>query len=70
MAALNKFIEKCVQSNTQLYLADFQYQPLKTLEKADFKPDGEICFTFSTLSEALNNLPVNEQKTAFTGCVE
>jgi len=57
VSALNKFIAKCSKTNTHVYLADFQFQPLKTLSKAKFKPDGKICKTFSTLTEALEKLP-------------
>jgi sulfate permease, SulP family len=56
VAALTKFIEKCKKTDTHVYLADFQFQPLKTLSKAKFKPDGIICRTFSTLSGALDTL--------------
>jgi len=58
VAALNKFIASCTKNNTHVYLADFQFQPLKTLAKAKFKPDGNICETFSTLEEALESLTV------------
>ncbi len=61
VAALNMFIDHCIQSNTRLYLADFQYQPLKTLTKAGFKPENELITIYSTLADALNNLPANEQ---------
>jgi SulP family sulfate permease len=56
VAALNKFIDKCARTDTQLYLADFQYQPLKTLAKAGFRPDKKACFVYPTLSEALIEL--------------
>jgi len=57
VAALNKFIASCTKDNIHVYLADFQFQPLKTLAKAKFKPDGVICETFSTLAGALEQLP-------------
>ncbi|PKI03502.1 C4-dicarboxylic acid transporter DauA [Glaciecola sp. 33A] len=62
VAALNKFIDKCGKSDTYIYLADFQFQPLKTLAKSGFRPDGVICETYSTLSAALNALPASRVK--------
>jgi SulP family sulfate permease len=60
VAALNKFIDKCGKSGTRIYLADFQFQPLKTLAKSGFRPDSAICETYSTLSAALNALPASK----------
>jgi SulP family sulfate permease len=57
LSALNKFVENCASVKTRVYLADFQYQPLKTLAKARFKPDAEVCTVYPTLSDALLNLP-------------
>jgi SulP family sulfate permease len=56
VSALNRFIDSCRKLNIRVYLTDFQYQPLRTLSKAGFKPDGVISETFSTLAEALNQL--------------
>jgi SulP family sulfate permease len=56
VAALYKFIDICKQKNTRVLLADFQFQPLKTLAKAGFKPDRLHCVTYSTLADALNNV--------------
>ncbi len=63
ISALSRFIDKCARFNTRLYLADFQYQPLKTLSKAGFMPDNRVCTVFSTLSGALADLPAPEQTT-------
>jgi SulP family sulfate permease len=62
VAALHKFIDKCSKSGTRIYLADFQFQPLKTLAKSGFRPDGVVCETYSTLSAALNALPASSVK--------
>lgn len=62
VAALYKLIEKCAKTNTRLYLADFQFQPLKTLSKAEFLPDGKKCRVFSTLSEALSESIVSSKE--------
>jgi SulP family sulfate permease len=56
VAALYKFIAQCKQNNTRVLLADFQFQPLKTLAKAGFKPDGIQCITYSTLAGALDDV--------------
>jgi len=60
VAALYKFIDKCKSRNTILLLADFQFQPLKTLAKAEFSPDGETCQVFSTLLDAINKIEALE----------
>lgn len=57
LAALNKFLDNSAKTQTQVYLADFQYQPLKTLAKARFKPDNNLCTVYSTLFDALADLP-------------
>jgi len=56
VAALYKFIDMCKKKNTRVLLADFQFQPLKTLAKAGFKPDPSHCATYSTLTDALNDV--------------
>lgn len=56
VSALYKFIDKCQRDNTRVLLADFQFQPLKTLAKAGFKPDGVQCVTYSTLADALEDV--------------
>ncbi|QDE32769.1 C4-dicarboxylic acid transporter DauA [Shewanella polaris] len=62
VSALYKFINKCQHHNTRVLLADFQFQPLKTLAKAGFKPDGVQCVTYSTLADALDAVAVPEPK--------
>ncbi len=53
ITALYRFLEACKEKNITVYLADFQYQPLKTLAKAKFEPQYFRCKTFSTLASAL-----------------
>ena len=57
LAALTRFRQACLSNQTRLYLADFQFQPLKTLAKAGFEPEGDRCVVFSTLNDALEALP-------------
>jgi SulP family sulfate permease len=57
--ALNKFRDACLKNNTRLFLADFQFQPLKTLAKAGFQPVEGHCVVYSTLSDALEALPAS-----------
>jgi SulP family sulfate permease len=57
--ALNKFRDACLKNNTRLFLADFQFQPLKTLAKAGFQPVEDHCVVYSTLSDALEALPAS-----------
>ena len=56
VTALFKFLDKCKNTSTKVILADFQFQPLKTLAKAGFEPDGESCITYATLAEALDSI--------------
>lgn len=56
VAALMKFLDKCEKTATIVKLADFQFQPLKTLAKAGFKPDQKSFFVYSTLADALKSL--------------
>lgn len=53
-SALNNFLDKCAIADTKVYLADFQYQPLKTLAKAGFDPVKRACTLYPTLSDALD----------------
>lgn len=53
IAALCKYLEACKQKQIQVLLCDFQFQPLKVLAKSGFKPDNEMIFTYSTLTDAL-----------------
>ncbi|WP_273024206.1 C4-dicarboxylic acid transporter DauA [Rheinheimera sp.] len=63
LAALNKLISKCQRNNTELVIADLQFQPLKTLAKAGVKPiPGRLTF-YPTLREALDKLYLREQDT-------
>jgi SulP family sulfate permease len=56
LAALNKLISKCSKNNTELLIADLQFQPLKTLARAGIKPlPGQLSF-YPTLREALETL--------------
>ncbi|TNF05468.1 MAG: C4-dicarboxylic acid transporter DauA [Gammaproteobacteria bacterium] len=57
VAELYKFLETCKNAGTTVYLADLQFQPLKTLSRAGFSPDGVHCRVFPTLAEALVNVP-------------
>ena len=50
VSALTKFVDKCEKSNTRLYLVGFQAQPLRTLAKAQFKPNSDSCSICNTLS--------------------
>jgi SulP family sulfate permease len=65
VSALYKFIAKCTSNNTRVLLADFQFQPLKTLAKAGFKPDGVKCGTYSTLADALATAVSNTKKSEY-----
>jgi len=55
LAAMQKFIAHCGKSGVTLFLADFEFQPLKALARSGFKPDGVSTFTFPSLDEALRH---------------
>lgn len=53
LSSMTKYIEDCANQNTRLLIADLQFQPLKTVAKANITPrDCQFAFT-STLEEAL-----------------
>ncbi|WP_406828732.1 C4-dicarboxylic acid transporter DauA [Microbulbifer sp. ARAS458-1] len=56
LLALERFLASCATQGTRVFLADFQFQPLKTLAKAGFAPEIYPCTLFPTLSAALEKL--------------
>lgn len=56
LAALSKLIARCGRENTQILIADLQFQPLKTLARAKMKPIPGVSSYYSTLREALDSL--------------
>ena len=56
LAALNKLISKCQKNNTELLIADLQFQPLKTLARTGVKPITGVLSFYPTLREALEQL--------------
>lgn len=56
LSALSHFIKECQRQNTQLYVADLQFQPLKTIARAGLKPVPDRVEFYSTLSLALERL--------------
>ena len=56
LAALNKLISQCQRNNTELMIADLQFQPLKTLARAGVKPITGVVSFYPTLREALEQL--------------
>ena len=54
VAALNKLVDYCAAEGKQLFIADLQFQPLKTLARADVKPREGVTAFFSTLDEAIH----------------
>ncbi len=55
LAALYKLIDHCGKTGVKLILTDFEFQPLKTLARSGFKPDGIGTFTVPTLNDALRH---------------
>lgn len=55
VAAMNKLVDHCAKSQKQLVIADLQFQPLKTLARADVKPVEGVTTYYSTLHEAIHH---------------
>lgn len=53
LSALSKLIHKCQRDGTLLYIADLQFQPLKTLAGAGIKPIAGTLVFFHSLTEAI-----------------
>src|SRR5690625_2772118 len=62
LSALNRLIEQCRENGTKLYIADLQYQPLRTLAREGVRPIVGVTRYFSTLKEALAALPHAEEE--------
>lgn len=63
LAALARLMAAHRTSGKKIYFAEWQFQPLKTLAKAEIKPiDGTIRF-FSSLEEALENAVLTRKVT-------
>ncbi|MBK8973366.1 MAG: C4-dicarboxylic acid transporter DauA [Hahellaceae bacterium] len=56
LSAFEHFLATSRAAGTQVYVADVQFQPLKTLAKADIQPDEHSRY-FSSLRQALDALP-------------
>lgn len=61
LVALNKLIAKCAKTNTKIFIADLQFQPLKTLARAKVKPIENVSSFYSSLNEALDNAPLQNK---------
>ncbi|NOY71243.1 MAG: STAS domain-containing protein, partial [Gammaproteobacteria bacterium] len=57
LMALNKLIEKCEKTNAKIFIADLQFQPLKTLARANVQPIENVSSFYPSLKEALDNAP-------------
>jgi SulP family sulfate permease len=55
VAALTKFTAYCEKSGKKIVVADLQFQPLKTLSRANFKPVAGVISFHSTLHDALQS---------------
>lgn len=55
VAAMNKLVDYCARGNKQLIIADLQFQPLKTLARANVKPIEGVTTFYSTLHEAIHH---------------
>ncbi|MBZ0334950.1 C4-dicarboxylic acid transporter DauA [Marinobacter sp. AL4B] len=53
LSALNKLIASCREANTRIFVADLQFQPLRTLARAGVQPEAGVSQFYPTLSAAL-----------------
>lgn len=53
VAALDGFVKHCEDSGVMIYLADLQFQPLRTLSRAGVQPIPGVTRFFPTLHDAL-----------------
>ncbi|MCG7198300.1 C4-dicarboxylic acid transporter DauA [Marinobacter pelagius] len=53
LSALTKLIGACRDSGSQVVIADLQFQPLRTLARADIKPEQGVSRFYPTLDAAL-----------------
>lgn len=60
VSALSKFLDSCRRGNKQVVICDLQFQPLRTLHRAQMTQATELLIFASTLSEALDL--INEQQ--------
>ncbi|WP_213998325.1 C4-dicarboxylic acid transporter DauA [Arsukibacterium sp.] len=56
LAALNKLISQSIKNQTELVIADLQFQPLRTLARAGVKPVAGRLRFYPSLKEALDAL--------------
>jgi SulP family sulfate permease len=57
LSALAKLITHCEKNRAQLILTDVQFQPLKTLAKANIKSIEGVFRLYPRLGDALETLP-------------
>ncbi|MCB1689367.1 MAG: C4-dicarboxylic acid transporter DauA [Halioglobus sp.] len=53
VAALNRLVDFCAAGSKQLCIADLQFQPLKTLARAEVTPREGVTIFYPTLDEAI-----------------
>lgn len=58
LSAFERFVTNAHRDRVQVYVADLQFQPLKTLARAGVKPVEGVSRYFSTLNEALDAITV------------
>jgi len=57
VSALNKLVAYCAKEGKKIIICDLQFQPLKTLARANIKPVEGVTTFCSTLEEALTFMP-------------
>lgn len=60
VSALEKFVEHCKKNEIKVYLADLQFQPLRTLSRAGIQPVPGVTRFFPSLDEALTAVSEHE----------
>lgn len=60
LSAFQQFVFNCAKDNTHVYVANIQFQVLKTLAKSGFNPEENGCSFYSALDEALDKQRENK----------
>jgi SulP family sulfate permease len=55
VSALNKLTAYCAKEGKKIVIADLQFQPLKTLSRANVKPVTGVISFYPTLNEAIHS---------------
>lgn len=56
LSAIERFLDQCAERNVAIRFSSWQFQPLKTLAKARSDGKGPLALSYSTLTEAIDDV--------------